>query len=1111
MTGRKSARSWKRWTRSPPTACCRGWQKVLISLIALAFSCFHIYTAFFGVLDAHLQRAVHLAFVLTLVYLLFPAAKGMRRDRLNPFDLLFVAASLYCLGYLLFNYRAIVTRAGVLTSADVVVGALGIVLLFEAARRIIGLPMVIIAAVFLLYALFGRNLPGVFAHRNVSIRQLVDHLFFTTEGIFGIPLGVSSTFVFMFLLFAAFIEITGVGKLFIDLGNAIAGWASGGPAKVAVITSAFEGMVEGSSVSNVVGSGSFTIPMMKKLGYKPEFAGAVEAAASTGGQLMPPIMGAAAFLMAEFLNVPYSQVVKAAAIPAVLYFIGIFAGVHFEAKKLGLRGMPRKQLISFWQILKTEGVLFIPLVGIIVLLVASGYSLMRVALYASGLAIAAALLQFLLRLGRVAATGQLPGAEQPAVGRLAATGSFLAGSAWSGARHFYEALVKAARSALGVATACALAGVIVGVVTRTGLGLKLASALVDLSGGNLLLTMFFTMITSLILGMGVPTTANYIITSTIAAPALLTLGVAPLPAHLFVFYFGIIADLTPPGGPGRLRGSGHRPRQPDEDRGDRHAPGHRRLHPALHLRAVPAAPADRRHLPGRAAAHRHLDRGHVRHRLCAHRIPAAAPRPHRADSPGGRRAVPGGPRLDHRPDRPRRGGGGGGLPGRAPARAAGIRAAETLKTPGLGPIAARDRGERSAPGERSAALACAVLSSFSTPFMSAAINVGLPAIGREFAMNALLQGWVATAYLLAAALSLVPFGKAADRFGRRLVFALGMGGHTLFSLACALAPSGAALIGFRVAQGLSGAMTFATALAILTSVYPPGERGRAIGITAASTYLGLSLGPVLGGLLTQHLGWRGIFYAGVPVGAVGFVLILWKLKGEWKSAPRGPFDLAGALLYALALPCLMYGLSRLPRAAGVWFLAGGLAGLALFVLRESRAADPVLDLRLFRGNPVFAWSNLAALINYSATFAVTFLLSLYLQYIRALSPQQAGLLLVVQPALMAALSPLAGRLSDRIQPRTLASAGMLCAAAGLACSPSWVRPLPCRWSPPAWRCWAWASPCSPRRTPMPSWARWIRVPSAWPPPPCPACAWSGRCFPWAWRCWCSPCSWGRPR
>jgi len=226
-------------------------------------------------------------------------------------------------------------------------------------------------------------------------------------------------------------------------------------------------------------------------------------------------------------------------------------------------------------------------------------------------------------------------------------------------------------------------------------------------------------------------------------------------------------------------------------------------------------------------------------------------------------------------------------------------------------------------------------------------------------------------------------------------------------------------------------MTFATAMAILTSVYPPGERGRAIGIASAFTYLGLSFGPVLGGVLTQHLGWRSIFYASVPIGAAGFVLVLWKLKGEWRSPPRGRFDLAGSLLYALALPGLMYGLSRLPGLAGVWFLAGGLAGLALFVLREARAADPVLDIRLFRGNPVFAFSNLAALINYAATFAVTFLLSLYLQYIKALPPQSAGLLLVIQPAIMAALSPLAGRLSDRIQPRTLASLGMLCAAVGL--------------------------------------------------------------------------------
>ncbi len=489
-----------------------GWQKVLISVIAIGFSCFHIYTALFGVLDAHLQRAVHLLFVLTLVYLLYPVTKKSRRDRLSLWSLIPLALAFFAIGYLILAYRILVTRAGILTQLDMVVGVIGLLLVFEAARRIVGLPMVVIAAVFVLYALFGEWLPGMLAHRNVSIIQLVDHLYFTTEGIFGIPLGVSSTFVFMFLLFAAMIEITGIGKLFIDFGNAVAGWASGGPAKVAVITSALEGTVEGSSVSNVVGSGSFTIPMMKKLGYRPEFAGAVEAAASTGGQLMPPIMGAAAFLMAEFLNIPYLEVAKAAAIPALLYFTGIFAGVHFEAKKSGLKGVPRAQLPRLLTILKEEGHLFLPLVGIIYLLV-SGYSLMRVALLSSALAIVASLIRKSTRITP---------------------------------RKFIQALERGAKSALGVATACAMAGIIVGVVTRTGVGLKLASALVNISGNNLLLTMFFTMITSIVLGMGVPTTANYIITSTIAAPALLVLGVIPIAAHLFVFYFGIIADLTPP-------------------------------------------------------------------------------------------------------------------------------------------------------------------------------------------------------------------------------------------------------------------------------------------------------------------------------------------------------------------------------------------------------------------------------------------------------------------------------------------------------------------------------------------------------------------------------------
>jgi len=523
-----------------------GWQAIAISVIAIAFSCFHIYTGIFGQLDAHLQRAVHLAFVLTLVYLLYPASRRMRRDTMNPLDLLFVAFSLASLGYLIFNYRVLVTRAAILTPLDIAVGVVGMLLVFEAGRRIVGLPMVIIAAVFLLYARFGEIFPGALAHRNVTIPQLVNHLFFTTEGMFGIPLGVSASFVFLFLLFASFIEITGIGKLFIDIGNAIAGWASGGPAKVAVITSAFEGMVEGSSVSNVVGSGSFTIPMMKKLGYKAEFAGAVEAAASTGGQIMPPIMGAAAFLMAEYLNIPYLAVAKAAAIPAILYFCGIFAGVHFEAKKLGLRGMNRKELPKFWRILVDEGELLLPLVGIIWLLV-SGFSLNKVALGAAGLAILAALIRPVVIMIVLLMTGHLIRADVAAGSTRLATGGSLLGT-WipNGVRSFFGALEKGAKSALGVAVACALAGIIVGVVTKTGLGLKLASAMVSLAKGNLLLTMFFTMITSLILGMGVPTTANYIITSTIAAPALLTLGVIPIAAHLFVFYFGIIADLTPP-------------------------------------------------------------------------------------------------------------------------------------------------------------------------------------------------------------------------------------------------------------------------------------------------------------------------------------------------------------------------------------------------------------------------------------------------------------------------------------------------------------------------------------------------------------------------------------
>lgn len=484
----------------------------VVAAIAIAFSVFQLYTANFGVLDAQLQRAVHLSFALALVYLLYPTRRSWPRSRLHWLDAVLSVLAAATPLYIVHFYEELVVRAGAITTMDIAVGTLGVLFVMEAARRVVGWPIVIVACLFLVFAFTGPLLPDTFAHQGVDLEHLVGHLFFTTEGIFGIPLGVSSTFIFLFILFGAFLEKTGMGKFFIDIANAIAGWASGGPAKVAVISSALEGTVSGSSVANTVGSGSFTIPMMKSLGYRPEFAGAVEAAASTGGQLMPPVMGAAAFLMAEFIGVPYITVVKAAIIPALLYFTGIFIGVHLEAKKNGLKGIPWDQLPSIGKLILERGHLVIPLAAIIYLLV-EGQTPMKAALWALYLAIGTSLLR---KATRLSVSDIIAGLEQ------------------------------GARGALGVIIACATAGIIIGVITKTGLGLKLASSLIDLAQGYLLPTLFFVMITSLILGMGVPTTANYVITSTIAAPAVIQMGVPVMAAHMFVFYFGIIADVTPP-------------------------------------------------------------------------------------------------------------------------------------------------------------------------------------------------------------------------------------------------------------------------------------------------------------------------------------------------------------------------------------------------------------------------------------------------------------------------------------------------------------------------------------------------------------------------------------
>jgi TRAP transporter 4TM/12TM fusion protein len=487
-----------------------GW---IVFIGLLCFSLFQLYTAIFGQLTAQLQRSIHLGFALALIFLLFPARKkNLRKNKVAWYDILLALIAIGVGAYWPLMIDVLVMRVGRVTELDFYVGLAAILLVLEATRRAVGLPIMIIAMMFLGYALYGPYMPGFLAHRGLDLERLVQTMFYTTEGIFGTPLGVSSTFIFLFLLFGAFLVKTGVGQYFNDLAVSLAGKRIGGPAKVAIFSSALQGTISGSSVANVVTSGSFTIPMMKKLGYKKEFAGAVEAAASTGGQLMPPIMGAAAFLMVEFIGgITYWEIAKAAAIPALLYFTGIWIMTHFEAKRLNLRGLSDEEMPNRKEVLK-KIYLLLPIITVIVLMM-SGMSVMRAALWSIVATIFVSALRKDTRIGF---------------------------------KDIINALVDGARTALGVAAATAAAGMIVGVVTKTGLGLKLANGLLDLAGGNILLTLVFTMFAALVLGMGSPTTANYVITSTIAAPAIILLGVPALSAHLFVFYFGIIADITPP-------------------------------------------------------------------------------------------------------------------------------------------------------------------------------------------------------------------------------------------------------------------------------------------------------------------------------------------------------------------------------------------------------------------------------------------------------------------------------------------------------------------------------------------------------------------------------------
>lgn len=496
------------------------WRQYITVFISVIFVLFQLYATLSGAITAQVLRATHLTFVQLLAFLLFPPTKHSPRNTLPWYDIVLGLIGAACWLYIVVNFDSLVRRSGNNTPLDVAIGIVGILVLFESCRRIVGLPIMIIAGSFIVFAFAGKYLPGFLHHRGYSLQRVVCHLFYNTEGIMGTPIGACSTFIFLFILFGALLEKTGIGHFFIDVCNALAGGASGGPAKVAVLSSALLGTVSGSSVSNTVGSGSFTIPMMKKLGYKGEFAGAVEAAASTGGQIMPPIMGAAAFLMAESLGLPYITIVKAAIVPAILYFTGIFITVHLEAKKLGLKGLPKEQLPRFMPLLLKKGYMILPLVVIIYFLCAG-----KTAVFAALMGIIACVL-----VGFGVSVSDLAHGRKPSFG----------------GKDIVEIMCTAARNIISVAIACGMAGIIIGIVTLTGLGLRLGNGLVMLAHGKLLLTLVFTMVASIILGMGAPTTANYLITSTITAGAIISLGIEPLAAHMFAFYFGIIADVTPP-------------------------------------------------------------------------------------------------------------------------------------------------------------------------------------------------------------------------------------------------------------------------------------------------------------------------------------------------------------------------------------------------------------------------------------------------------------------------------------------------------------------------------------------------------------------------------------
>jgi TRAP transporter 4TM/12TM fusion protein len=503
----------------------------VVMVIAVCLSLYQLYTAGVVALTALVQRSIHLGAILTLVFLIKPAFSGAKKNRLSVWlllDWVLAGLSVYCTFYICNNLSDIFDRQGDWLLQDRVVSIVGVLLVLEACRRVIGIFMTGICAVSIVYAMYGPYMPELIIHKGYSIERIATTLWLTTEGIFGLPIGVAATFVFVFVLFGAILETTGGGAFFIDMAYALTGRFSGGPAKASVVASGFMGSVSGSAVGNVAATGSFTIPMMKKVGYRPHMAGAIEAAASTGGQLMPPIMGAGAFLMAEFTNTSYLTIIKVALVPAIMYYVTVLVFVHYEAKKFGLKGQPRESLPRITHVIK-NGLHFIIPVIILIYVLVSNYSPMM----AGFIAVVSTLgISILVNFIRWAVARQnrvsLPGF-------VAKEGKLL-----------IKALENGAKNAVMVSVACAAAGIIVGMVSLTGMGLKFSSLVMDLSFGIKTVAILLIAGASLVLGMGLPVTASYIVLATLAGPALMDMGVPVLVAHMIVFWYSQDSNVTPP-------------------------------------------------------------------------------------------------------------------------------------------------------------------------------------------------------------------------------------------------------------------------------------------------------------------------------------------------------------------------------------------------------------------------------------------------------------------------------------------------------------------------------------------------------------------------------------